>query len=396
MALPISTICAHRGWFSINREYQREPDIWSREDKLFLIDSILKGYDIPKLYLRKLGGKKYEIADGQQRVLTIWKFRDNKLTLDARVSGERLDGLKYEALPEDLVRQFDNFPLHCMVLEDYDDEKVRELFSRLQRGKPLNPAEKLNAFPGRIVPLMRKLGKHNLFKKVAFSTGRYRTYHLSAIFMLLESNGISDISPSNLYEFFQDNRHLDEGSTVAVGTRKILNFLDRVFQDYTPELSKNAWLVNVYLLTSDCLRQYVMAGREEMMRDFYAGFWKDVERAGRTGKGASELLRFYTANKAGTTSKRNIQIRFSTMKTSFLRQTKGLELLDPTRFFDRYEKTIIYRRDKGVCQNCGRKVTRKEYQADHIRAHTLGGSTTVENGQVLCSSCNKKKGAQVI
>ena len=121
MALPISTICSQREWFTINREYQREKDIWSREDELYLIDSILKGYDIPKLYLRKLGGKRYEIADGQQRVLTIWKFKDNKLTLRGRVSGDELEGLRYEDLTEDLVLHFDTFPLHCMILEDYND-----------------------------------------------------------------------------------------------------------------------------------------------------------------------------------------------------------------------------------------------------------------------------------
>jgi len=394
MALPISTICAHREWFSINREYQREADIWSREDELYLIDSILKGYDIPKLYLRKLGGKRYEIADGQQRLLTIWKFKDNELTLRGRVSGDELEGLKYKDLPEELVRQFDNFPLHCMVLEDYDDEKVRELFSRLQRGKPLNPAEKLNALPGSIVPLMRKLGKHSFFNKVSFRLGRYRNYQLSAIFMLLESKGISDISPSNLYALFRDNKKMNNNSSVAVRTRKVLNYLNKVFSNKTPELSKNAWLVNVYLLVSECLQKYVMRGMEQRVHDFYISFWKDIETAGRSGKGASELILFYNANRSGTTSKKNIQNRFALMKMSFISHVKGLELLDPNRFFDSYEKTMIYRRDKGFCQDCGINVSWEEYEADHVRAYVLGGKTTIENGQVLCSSCNKKKGAR--
>jgi len=394
IALPISTICAQREWFSINREYQREPDIWSRDDELYLIDSILKGYDIPKLYLRKLGDKRYEIADGQQRILTIWKFRDNELTLRGRVSGDELEGLKYNDLTEDLVLQFDNFPLHCMILGDYDDEKVRELFSRLQRGKPLNPAEKLNALPGSIVPLMRKLGKHSLFNKVSFHLGRYKTYQLSAIFLLLESKGISDISPANLYAFFRKNKNMNNSSSVAVRTRKVLNYLDRIFSNKTPELSKNAWLVNVYLLVSDCLQKYVMRGMEQSVNDFCISFWKDIEKAGRTGKGASELLRFYDANKAGTTSKKNIQNRFALMKMNFINYEKGLELLDPNRSFDRYEKTVIYRRDEGMCQDCDRKISWEEYEADHVRAYSLGGKTTIENGQVLCSSCNKKKGAR--
>jgi len=31
--------------------YQRQGRLWSRGDKAFLIDSILNGYDIPKIYM---------------------------------------------------------------------------------------------------------------------------------------------------------------------------------------------------------------------------------------------------------------------------------------------------------------------------------------------------------
>ena len=392
MPLPVSTVCAHREWFYINPEYQREGDIWTREDEQYLVDSILKGFDVPKIYLRKIEEKKYEIVDGQQRILTIWKFRDNKLPLKGRISGNKLDGLRYKDLPEDLVRRFDTFPLHCMILEDYDDEKVRQLFSRLQRGKPLNTAEKLNAFPGSIVPLMREIGKHHFFNKVAFPISRYRTYHLAAIFLLLESEGISDISPRNLCDFFQKNRNLNESSSVARKIKRVLRYLGKVFPDKTPEISKNAWLVNLYLLVSDLMDKYVLKGWKKDIDNFYVDFWNEVENVGWTGKGPRNLVKFYDANKSGTTSKKNIETRFKLMKLKFLQKNKDLELLDPNRYFDYYEKVVIYRRDRGICQNCGKKVSWKEFEADHIKAHSKGGKTTIENGQVLCSKCNKKKG----
>jgi hypothetical protein len=79
--IPVKEICAKRGWYKVNIEYQREADIWSGDDKKYLIDSLLKGFDIPKIYLREMPDNFLEIVDGQQRIDTILKFRDDKITL---------------------------------------------------------------------------------------------------------------------------------------------------------------------------------------------------------------------------------------------------------------------------------------------------------------------------
>lgn len=390
----LAYICAHRDWFIVNREYQRDERIWSSEDRKHLIDTILKNLDIPKIYLRKVGEKKYEIVDGQQRMQTIWDFRDNKFPLDGRISGDKLDGLRYRDLPEDLIDQFDTFQLTCVVLEGYDDEKTRQLFSKLQRGKPLNPGEKLNAFPGSVVPVMRQLGRHSFFNKVVFSLRRYKAYLIAAKLMLLESEGICDISPRNVYEFFMKNRNMKNTSRVPTKINSVLKYLDKAFPSKTPELSGEVWMINLYLLTSDLMNRYVIKGRERDLYNFYIEFWKKIEKARRSGKGQPGELRFADANTSGTTSKQNIKTRFEIMKKEFLYTHMDLELLDPKRFFDHFEKIVIYRRDKGICQGCGKEVPWKNYEADHIRAYITGGPTAIENGQVLCSICNAKKGAK--
>jgi uncharacterized protein with ParB-like and HNH nuclease domain len=57
----------------LDADYQREK-IWSREDQEKLLDSIIKGIDIPKMYLARVKGKKnfdFECIDGKQRMATL-------------------------------------------------------------------------------------------------------------------------------------------------------------------------------------------------------------------------------------------------------------------------------------------------------------------------------------
>ena len=57
-------------------QYQRG-EVWDLNRKQLLIDTILNGFDIPKIYFRHLSsssGYKYDVADGQQRIITIESF----------------------------------------------------------------------------------------------------------------------------------------------------------------------------------------------------------------------------------------------------------------------------------------------------------------------------------
>lgn len=70
---------------------------------------------------------------------------------------------------------------------------------------------------------------------------------------------------------------------------------------------------------------------------------------------------------------------------------------DHQRLADAEQKRIVYARDEGTCQICGRTeddgVT---FQFDHIIPWSKGGRTDVENLMLLCSECNRAKSDQML
>lgn len=56
-----------------------------------------------------------------------------------------------------------------------------------------------------------------------------------------------------------------------------------------------------------------------------------------------------------------------------------------------YSKLNVWKRDKGICQYCGKPVSIKEYTVDHIHPKKLGGGNFWSNVVTACFPCNNKK-----
>ena len=66
------------------------------------------------------------------------------------------------------------------------------------------------------------------------------------------------------------------------------------------------------------------------------------------------------------------------------------------RTFDKSQKRTMYERQNGICPMCGQKFSITQMHADHIKPWSHGGKTELSNGQMLCASCNLKKGDSII
>jgi 5-methylcytosine-specific restriction endonuclease McrA len=60
------------------------------------------------------------------------------------------------------------------------------------------------------------------------------------------------------------------------------------------------------------------------------------------------------------------------------------------------DKQILYRRAKGRCEGCGKKIEFDEMQVGHVKAYSKGGATTLANSACLCYRCNKLQGTDTL
>lgn len=402
--MPLATIHGIRKRINTNPDFQR-PAVWGTSQKQLLVDTILRDYDVPKLYWRKTGSKPdtYDVIDGQQRLRALWDFFDGnfKLPTDADpIDGEIIAGCAYQDLPDELRSRFDVYALDIVVLEDTDEDEVREMFLRLQNGTSLKAQEKRNAYPGKMRDFVRELVLHPVFSNVGFSNSRFAFDHVAAQLVCLEiQGGPINVKNADLNRMYESNRDFDSKGTTAKAVRRVLDFLVAVFPEKTPELERYN-IIALYCVVSELLRQYVIDEVRPIFHDWFIGFEqtrRNQELNPLEDDADPEWITYREKISHSTDAAESIRWRMEFLIRNLLEYIPTLSRKDNQRDFTHIQKLAIFRRDKGVCQlkiKCdGIKLTWDDWHCDHITPWSKGGHTTVKNGQVACPTCNLSKGS---
>lgn len=142
----IKELVQRKNKIELSPAWQRGP-AWRQPRQVLLLDSILRGMDIPKVYLRKLshGIFHHDAVDGQQRLRAIWIFHAGHLLLEHNeplppIEGEEIQGKKFSQLSKKLKDRFEAFKVSIGEITASRPEEIRNLFARLQMGVSLNPA----------------------------------------------------------------------------------------------------------------------------------------------------------------------------------------------------------------------------------------------------------------
>lgn len=129
---------------SLNPYFQRRR-VWTHSAKVNLIDTVLRRFPMPKIYLRQKVDLETmtsyrEVVDGQQRLSAIFEFAEDKIVLNKR-AGE-FAGLGYSSLEPQQQEIFLSYPIAVEQLINASDDDVLEVFARLNSYTlPLNAQE---------------------------------------------------------------------------------------------------------------------------------------------------------------------------------------------------------------------------------------------------------------
>jgi len=329
-------IHAKKNNIEVDPPYQREGDVWTLEKRQLLIDSVLNGFDIPKLYfhrfarLKEKGNQKaieYAIIDGRQRLEAIWGFVAGKFPLaddfsyfeDPTVKAE---GLYYADLAKEypsLKMKFDVRTLPVYVVETEDTELIEEMFSRLNEAVPLNAAEKRNAFGGAMAKAVREIAQHKFFQSsVAFTNKRYQHREVAVKYLyLLYKNEIVDTKKVYL-DYFVKEFKKKSPKTVTPYTSKVTNVLNdmvKVFSVADTLLRSQSMAVIYYLIFKNCssekwfnkLSRKTLLKFDDLRLENRATAEQDISKA------KYDLLEFDRLSVQGTNDQLSLKYRYDIM-----------------------------------------------------------------------------------
>lgn len=123
-----------KGELILQPRFQRR-DVWSDKARSYLIDTIIRGKPIPKIYMRigsNLKTKRVvrEIVDGQQRLKSVLLFLEDGFKV-SKTHNPDYGGVYFSGMDEDIKGNINNYTFSLDVLEQMADQEVHDIFARL-------------------------------------------------------------------------------------------------------------------------------------------------------------------------------------------------------------------------------------------------------------------------
>ena len=294
--------------------YQRGADAWTPAKQQLLIDSLLRGWSIPKIFIRKCGAR-HENLDGQQRCTAMKLFINDELTLPREtakvdVDGEKFDvsGMKYSELPEEVRDAFDSLNLSVVYFTECTNNEAQDYFLRLQNGTPLNPAEKRRALGGSLPNLVKKLAAHGFFSKVAYSSSRLaHEATVGQLLLIAQEQGPCNVSSPEVAKLYEEHSKMKDDDLIYTQTLAVLDTMEKMFSEQEKALKKTT-VPALFGAIYECQEMAEQSVRPEKLVVWFDNFLEQVS--------AGKHEAYTEATSKSVDSKDSMTTRVNTMVAS--------------------------------------------------------------------------------
>ena len=411
-----------------NRQINLEPgfqrqSVWTLSDRRRLIESIVAGYPLPSVFLYQRsprGRLTYDVIDGKQRLETILMFtrvgRFKRSGFEAKLDlGNGVEWCDWRAICKlyvNLRAAFDSYKMQTVEVTG-DLHQIADLFVRINStGKRLTSAEKRNA----------KFLDNRILKEADWLVGRFKKFLRDE--RILSPAQIARMKGTEL--FAELLMSINEGGPInkktsldrAIGNEAINgNVLARLSREFTNTMNRikkvfpglrqtrfrnSAEFYSLFLLVWEMEKDRLILAEKkrnkiafELLRKLSTGVdgLREQLRSAKPAKTAQKLYSDYLLTVQGDTdSKANRDRRREILRNLLV------SLYDrkaDKRSFSQEQRRIIWNSDeKRRCVRCHRILTWANFTVDHKFPYAKGGKASLRNAQLMCRSCNSRKGAR--
>jgi hypothetical protein len=397
--------------------FQRQ-SVWNERDRAKLIDSILRNYPLPAIFLyrnQQDGQIIYDVIDGKQRIESILMFMGmmrGRFWTKAQLPGDGdVDWVNYKRLCKRKMQHLITGYEIPVIEVDGEFGDIIDVFVRINStGKALTPQEKRHA----------KYYNSRFLKEAARLANRYEWYfsdmgvlgaaqisrmkHVELICELALSVHQGDVinKKSALDRIMAasdfDMRQINKAFRT---TARALNRVKKMF----PKLymTRFAQVTDFYTLTV-LLAKFEEEGliltdrrRNRLAWDLLSVFSTRIDemreklkKAENIGAG-QELYRQYLLTVMQATDEVNQRRSREQILRGILENLFSKK--DSKRGFSTEQRRIIWNTTADRrCSGCNKPVTWEDLTVDHIDPYSKGGRTRLRNAALMHRSCNSAKG----
>lgn len=404
--------------------FQRK-SVWTDRDRRSLIESIVKGFPIPSvfLYQRTPRGKLvYDVIDGKQRIETLFMFtrlgRFKRKSFGVKLDlGDGLTWYDWTTIRRYFPNVRANFEAYKIPTIEVtgDLAQIIDLFVKINStGKRLTSGEKRHAryFTSPFLKEADKLvTKYHKFLREQHilspaQIDRMKGTELFAELLMSIHNG-GPINKKAAIDSALKNETIN-GNTLARVWREVvrtMHLCKRMFPHLRETRFHNSvefytlflliWeMQNERLILTDRRRNRLAF---EMLRRLSTGVdqLRDQQKRVSIRRRPHRLYSEYPLTVQGDTdSSANRERRRQILKDLLV---SIYERKDEKRTFSPEQRRIIWNsEDKRNCARCHKPLTWSDFTVDHIIAYAKGGKTNLKNAQPMHRTCNSSKGARTV